>query len=217
MISPGKNCVKIFKAINRTTEVPLAIKVFQRKKGDNPSPHYVQEHKIASKIKHPYILNYHEFHTDAKSKSFKGPFNECSAIVMEYIPHGDLFTLVSKKNCCEKLARTFFHQMVQAIEYLHEKEQIAHLDIKPENFLIHNTGIKLIDFDFSHKMDEPLNEGMKGTPGYRPPELLSGGLKNLKSADIYSLGVVLFTIVVGWAPYEEIEESQDKFKFDKYY
>ena len=58
---------------------------------------------------------------------------------------------------------------------------------------------------------------MKGTPGYRPPELLSGGLKNLKSADIYSLGVVLFTIVVGWAPYEEIEESQDKFKFDKYY
>lgn len=217
LLSPGKNCVRIFKASSRGTDKALAIKVFQRKKGEDPNPHYSQEHKIASKISHPYILSYHEFHTDAKFKQFKGPFNDCSAIVMEYLPYGDLFALIQKKSCSEKLARTFFHQMVSAIEYLHDKESIAHLDIKPENFLIHPNGLKLIDFDFSHKMDASLNDGMKGTPGYRPPELVKGQLKNLKSADIYSLGVVLFTIIVGWAPYEEIEEQKDTFKFDKYY
>jgi len=135
---------------------------------------------------------------------------------MEYLPHGDLFNFISKKPCSEKLARTFFSQMVSALEYLHQ-EEIAHLDLKPENFLVSYQGLKLIDFDFSHNVADQLTNGMKGTPGFRAPEWVKKAMKDYKAADIYSLGVTLFTIVVGWAPFEEVEKENDVFEFDHHY
>jgi len=94
--------------------------------------------------------------------------------------------------------------MIEAIDYLH-KNRIAHLDIKLENFLIVPQGVKLIDYDFSHRFEDKFSEGMRGTPGDRPPELNNGDMKDLAMADIYSLGITLFNLVAGWAPYEEIE------------
>jgi len=90
---------------------------------------------------------------------------------MEYIEHGDLFELILKNPLSEKMGRTLFTQIVSAIQHLHNS-RIAHLDIKPENFLIFEGGIKLIDFDFSHQFDTKFTEGMLGTPGYRSPELI---------------------------------------------
>jgi serine/threonine protein kinase len=106
--------------------------------------------------------------------------------------------------------------MLAAVDYLHS-EGVAHLDLKPENFLVSYHGVKLIDFDFSHKVTDELNSGMKGTPSYRAPEWASKSMKDYKKADVYSLGVTLFTIVVGWAPFEEIEKETDVFEFDLHY
>jgi len=56
----------------------------------------------------------------------------------------------------------------------------------------------------------------KGSPGYRAPEISKGNSENLLAGDIYSLGVVLFIMVVGTPPYNEIEKN-GKFVFDKFY
>jgi len=55
-----------------------------------------------------------------------------------------------------------------------------------------------------------------GTPGYRPPEFLAGDYKDLKAADVYSLGIVLFIMVAGTPPYSVIENNKT-YTFDKYY
>lgn len=216
LLGNGKNLVTIYKATSPGSSTTLAVKLFSKKKGEDPSPHYLQEEKIITALSHPNILRYHAFYPAATYKAFRTPFKDCSAIVMEYLPHGDLFNFVSKKPCSEKLARTFFIQMLSALEYLHQ-EGIAHLDLKPENFLVSFQGLKLIDFDFSHKIDDKITSGMKGTPGFRAPEWVKQAMKDFKAADIFSLGVTLFTIVVGWAPFEEIEKERDVFEFDHHY
>lgn len=216
MISSGKNSVTIYKGTSPGSVVKFAVKLFSKPKGAEPSAHYLQEEKIVPGLSHPNILRYHSFLPKAMYKQLRLGFKECSAIIMEYIPDGDLFHFISKKPCSEKLARTFLRQMVSALDYLHASG-IAHLDIKPENFLISPQGVKLIDFDFSHKLEDTLCQGMKGTLCYRPPEWIKNEMKDYKAADLYSLGVTLFTIVCGWAPYEETEKDKDVFEMDQHF
>lgn len=135
----------------------------------------------------------------------------------KYVPYGDLFGLVSQRPFSEKLARTIFKQILSAIKYLHGQD-LVHLDLKLENILVDPTeGVKLIDFDAC----EPVKSGHKstsnkGSPGYRAPEVAKGNPENLFAGDVYSLGVVLFILVVGTPPYNEIEKN-GKFVCDKFY
>jgi len=180
-------------------------------------PNFFNEERSASKLSHPHILKYHDFYQDAFIQLGKEEFKEYSAIVMEYVPYGDLFGLVSQRPFSEKLARTVFKQILSAIKYLHG-QGLAHLDLKLENVLVDPTeGVKLIDFDAC----EPVKTGhkstsMKGSPGYRAPEFSKGNVENLLAGDIYSLGIVLFILVVGTPPYNEVEKN-GKFVFDKFY
>jgi len=216
LVNHGKNCVRIFKAKSHDKQEVYAIKVFIRNKEGELSPHYLQEKDIVKDIKpHPHVLMYYEFHDEAFVRSYKGALKDCSAIVMEYLPDGDLFDFIVKHPVSEKLARTLFHQIISAVEHLHGLG-IAHLDIKPQNFLMCQSGVKLIDFDFSLHMKDQV-KGMYGTPGYRAPEFLRGSVPFPEKADIYSLGILLFVLVAGNPPYDEIEEEKDHFMFNKFY
>jgi len=123
---------------------------------------------------------------------------------MEYAPHGDFFDFITKHNdqLDEKLARTFFRQLINGIEYLHQNG-VAHLDLKPENLLLGaDFNLKIADFDLSHIFgdDKILS---RGTRFYRAPELFNSvsssalALKEPFAADIYSAGVVLFILKSG--------------------
>jgi serine/threonine protein kinase len=72
------------------------------------------------------------------------------AIVMEYAGGGELFEYVANTGrFTEPVARTYFHQMVEALEYIHN-QGIAHRDMKPENLLFSEDFIlKVADFGFS--------------------------------------------------------------------
>jgi len=215
LVGTGKSSVQVYKAQSPGDSKLYAVKIFTHSKGE-ASQYFLREKEVAGSLDHPHILKYFDFFEKACFKSPRLHTKQCSAIIMEYIPYGDLFGLIAKEPFSEKLARTFFKQMLDALQYLHDQD-IAHLDLKPENFLIDAKGAKLIDFDFSHNIGRRSCEGIKGTPGYRPPELASGHLVDSKKSDIYSLGVVLFTMVAGCPPYEEAEIGIDKFEFDKFY
>lgn len=132
---------------------------------------------------------------------------------MEYAPHGDFFTFISKNypQIDEKLARTYFKQLIEGLEYLHTN-RVAHLDLKPENLLIDTTfNLKIADFDLSYTAgDEKILS--RGTRYYRGPEFFQASsssssevfeLEDPFAADIYSAGIMLFILKSGIYPHAE--------------
>lgn len=218
VIHPGKSNIRILKANASKTKETVAIKLFPKQKDGNSMSNFFNEERSASKLSHPHILKYFAFYQDAAIQVSKDQFKEYSAIAMEYIPYGDLFGLVSQRSFSEKLGRTIFKQIISAIKYLHG-QRLAHLDLKLENVLIDvKEGVKVIDFDACEPIVNASTKSAipRGSLGYRAPELAKGNVEDFIMADIYSLGVVLFTMVLGIPPYSESEKN-GKFYFDKHY
>jgi serine/threonine protein kinase len=98
----------------------------------------------------------------------------------------------------EKEAKKLFGQMISAIEYLHS-HGLVHRDIKPENILLDaDNNIKLADLGLCNLVRE--GESLKtacGSNNYAAPELLIPRAYDGKQADVWSLGVILFTMVTG--------------------
>ena len=134
-------------------------------------------------------------------------------IVMELLQGGDLYEYLNKRNfrVSESRARGIIHPLATALYYLHSYG-IVHRDIKLDNVLMvedtDTSDVKLVDFGLS-KMIGPNEFCMEpfGTFGYAAPEVLQGKPYD-KSVDIWGLGVVLFILLVGHAPFEE--ESEEK-------
>eukprot|EP00330_Aristerostoma_sp_ATCC50986_P001863 CAMPEP_0114576740 /NCGR_PEP_ID=MMETSP0125-20121206/1472_1 /TAXON_ID=485358 ORGANISM="Aristerostoma sp., Strain ATCC 50986" /NCGR_SAMPLE_ID=MMETSP0125 /ASSEMBLY_ACC=CAM_ASM_000245 /LENGTH=113 /DNA_ID=CAMNT_0001765497 /DNA_START=120 /DNA_END=461 /DNA_ORIENTATION=+ len=103
-----------------------------------------------------------------------GKLQKISYILMEYANNGDFQSFLNPKNpqIDEKLSRTYFHQLIAGISYLHS-HCIAHLDIKPENLLLgDDLQLKIADFDLAYfEGDEMIKSG--GTPCFRAPELIT--------------------------------------------
>ena len=103
----------------------------------------------------------------------------------------------------EEKSRQFFRQIICAIYHLH-KLGIVHRDLKTENILLdENQNIKIIDFGFSnlYSMGHYLNTYC-GSPNYASPELLLRKKYIGPEVDIWSAGVVLYTIMVGKTPFQ---------------
>lgn len=129
---------------------------------------------------------------------------------MELAPYGDFYEVImsQKVNFDEKLARTYFHQLIEGLEYLHSVG-VAHLDLKLDNLLL-GTGytLKIGDFDQAYVKGEPTIYS-RGTVCYRAPELASRACKNVEAADIYSAGIILFLLMSnGTLPYSELDKGK---------
>ena len=137
---------------------------------------------------------------------------------MEYAPYGDFFSLsLDYTFRDEKLIRTYFHQAVAGLQYLHASG-IAHLDIKLENFLLgKDLSLKIADFDLAQKITDE-HTISSGTTNYRAPEIWSASCKDYCAADIYSLGVCLYTFITGAFPFlEEGERGNERlFRYDTF-
>lgn len=93
-----------------------------------------------------------------------------------------------------------FKQILKGIAYCHNKG-VCHRDLKPENVLIDEHGeIKIIDFGFSANSKTMLNNYC-GTPAYMAPEIIKKQPYNGAKADIWSLGVILYLMMVGTLPF----------------
>ena len=102
----------------------------------------------------------------------------------------------------ESSTKSLFHQIIEGIYYLHSKN-IFHRDIKLENIIIKNKAIiKIIDFGFG--ICSPRNKLLNffcGTPSYMPPEIVMKKDDLGEFADIWSIGILLYTILCGAFPF----------------
>lgn len=196
----GKAKFPVYLTSSKVDKSNYAMKVFSHQ-GEKPHPYFKNEARFAA-LKHPNVIDIVHYE-DERETLQKGEIKKVSYILMEYAPHGDFFDFISKNGAHfdDKLIRSFFRQLIDGIEYLHENG-VAHLDLKPENLLMGaNFNLKIADFDLSHvKGDSKILS--RGTKFYRGPELFKsnltrGDLKHPFAADVYSAGIILFILKSG--------------------
>merc|ERR1712224_707570 len=113
----------------------------------------------------------------------------------------------------EEMGRFFAKQLIDQIEYLNSRN-IVHRDIKLENILIDDKmNLKLADFGFATDKDIENLDLFRGTQSYMAPEIRNGDTYNGKQTDIFSLGVVLFTLVVGYFPFNTASHKDKFYRF----
>lgn len=125
-------------------------------------------------------------------------------IILEYAAHGELFDfLVDKGNLSVELAIHLFRQIIYGLEFLHS-HSICHRDIKPENILLdeHNN-VKIADFGFACWMKDNTAVTACGSPHYTAPEIIVGLPYDGRASDIWSCGVVFYTLMCGRLPFDE--------------
>nr|XP_018906182.1 PREDICTED: testis-specific serine/threonine-protein kinase 4-like [Bemisia tabaci] len=136
-------------------------------------------------------------------------------IIMEYAEKGSLLDII-RRDCYidEPRGKLWFRQLVDAVEYCHEKG-VVHRDIKCENLLMdRDYNIKLSDFGFARGSMKPksgipiMSETFCGSYAYASPEILRGIPYQPQLSDIWSMGVVLYATVYGRLPFDDSNYSQ---------
>lgn len=165
-------------------------KAFAMKVFPSMNRHYLTESSFSG-LSHENILVASKVGTCTNEKN-----EPLFLILTEFCKNGTFFDVLRNKNVFfnEKMTRTYFRQLVEAVEYLHENG-VYHLDIKLDNiFLDEKFRLRLADFDLAHTQEKPTF--FKGTNFYRAPEQMNGTF-DPKAADIFQMGIVLFALFNG--------------------
>lgn len=190
---------KVKVAVHEATKTKVALKVIPRKVMEEDPKSEIKikrEIKILQVLRHPHVMRQYDV-VQTKHDII---------LVLEYVSGGELFDYISRRGRLhESLARLFFQQLIAAVGYCHVNN-VAHRDLKPENILLEQNmkSIKVGDFGLSSIIrDGKLFETSCGTPNYAAPEVVSGKLYSGKEADVWSCGVVLFTMLAGGLPFDD--------------
>ena len=138
-------------------------------------------------------------------------------IVMEYCKKGELFDYIVKhQRINEDEASIFFYQLINGVEYIHNKG-IAHRDLKPENILLTEDKIlKIIDFGLSHEFNgENFLKTKCGSPSYASPEIISQTFYDGFKTDIWCCGIILYAMLCGYLPFDGNENEDNNYTLFK--
>ena len=184
---------------HNVTHAQYAIKAIDKRIKDNieEKPYFRREMEIMYQIHHPNVVKLFGHFED----------NTFCYFVMEYIPNGDLYSLVPKngiRKINNQMVASLIKDVISALYYLHHMSPpIIHRDIKPENILVdEKMRAKLSDFGWSNYLKGNYKRTtICGTPIYLAPEIINNTGHDEK-IDIWCVGVLMFELLTGQAPWK---------------
>lgn len=190
---------KVYYARSILTNQSVAIKVIDKEKVLKAGMinQIKREISVMRIARHPNIVQLYEVMA-TKTKIY---------FVMEYCKGGELFNKVAKGRLKEEVARKYFIQLINAVDFCHSRG-VYHRDIKPENLLLdENENLKVSDFGLSALAESRHQDGLLhttcGTPAYVAPEVINRKGYDGAAADIWSCGVVLYVLLAGYLPFHD--------------
>jgi serine/threonine-protein kinase len=189
---------EVFKGVDEMLKRDVAIKVLRHELGSDPVflARFRNEAQLHAKLSHPNVASVHAFLQEG-DKQF---------LVMEFVPGISLDEFVRAGGPVPvDRALEIFRRTLDGVEHAHS-HGIVHRDIKPANIMLADSGqVKVMDFGIARAMDsqERLTRlgHVAGTAKAMSPEQIRGQQADRRS-DIYSLGIVLYTLLAGRAPFD---------------
>jgi predicted Ser/Thr protein kinase len=163
------------------------------------------EARLLAQLKHPRVVRVIDYFQD-KSGNY---------LVMEMVRGTDLGAILDERGG-EGLpvpeAVEYARQACEALQYVHD-QQIVHRDVKPQNMILGEGGIVLVDFGIARELDyEDPGTRAIGTPRFMAPEVLVGEAVSPRS-DVYGLAATLWTLITGKPPvYQETTRLAERFE-----
>lgn len=191
----------VYQATKIDTNQIYAIKVFPKSnlQGPEDEQRFQREINAMAYLKYINLVAMHDFFWDEDS----------FYMVVDYCEGGELFDyIIDHGKLNEPIAALIFKQIVGAISYCHSFG-VAHRDLKPENILFSKfPTIKVTDFGLcGYISQEKLMQTFCGSPCYCAPECLSRVQYDGRLADIWSLGVILYSMITGEHPWNVFNTS----------
>lgn len=133
------------------------------------------------------------------------PGGSAAFLAMERCPGQELLWWLERDGLGRERAIEVFFRLVRALSHLHRR-QLAHGDLKPENVMVSETSVKLLDLGLAAR-----GGNLSGTPAYASPESLAGRNGISPASDIYSLGLIFHQMLTGRLPTleERLNRSQE--------
>jgi serine/threonine-protein kinase len=155
---------------------------------------FVREAKTAGKLTHPNIVTIYD--------SFEGE-DGVAYIAMEFVEGDTLKNLTHGTKLSVAQIKHVISNVAKGLQHAHE-HGVFHRDVKPDNIMISpKTGVvKVMDFGIARVIESNMTAtgSVLGTPAYMSPEQVTGQKVDARS-DVFSLGVVLFELLVGTRPF----------------
>ncbi|WP_128546017.1 serine/threonine-protein kinase [Larkinella soli] len=188
---------EVYQAWHADTQRTVAIKLLRRVE---QAERFRNEAAVQATLRHPNIALVYEFFIEGGQ----------SCLVMEYIDGPTIEQQIRKAGpMSEETAFRLLEQVASALQYLHGKE-IVHRDLKTGNIKITRSGtVKLLDFGLARLAGSPklTHQGyLVGTASSMAPEQFSG--ESSAASDCWALGVLLYEMLTGYAPFGGNTESE---------
>lgn len=189
----------VYNARHLILDRPQAIKLLLDHHLSQPkfAERFLREARALAALDHPHIVHIDDFFSDEQTSN--------TYLVMPFVANGTFRHLLRRRQQPLSLdeVATYLEQICHALDYAHQ-HNVVHLDLKPQNLLVHADGrLLLSDFGLAHMIKQDVVEGgsslYHGSPHYMSPEHLRG--KPERSSDIYSLGIILYEMLTGQLPF----------------